>query len=442
MIRDADRLGSTPARATALACVEAGIEAAHPRHVIAETVRLEDDVLTVGEGTYALTGVDRLLVLGGGKAAGTVAAALETVLGDRLTDGAVVCPEPVETATVEVHVGDHPVPSERSVAGTHRVLELAASADSATLVLAAVTGGGSALLEAPVDGVELADLQAVTDLLLDSGATIDEINAVRKHLSTVKGGGLARAAGPARVVGLLFSDVVGDDPGVIASGPTAPDDTTFADALAVLERYDIDTPVAILDRLRAGAAGDLPETPRASDPVFDGVENHVLAGAHTALTAARRAAAERGYTPLVLSSRVRGEAREAAKTMVAVGEEIRATGDPIAPPAVVLSGGECTVTVTGGGTGGPNQEFSLSAALELDEAGVALASVDTDGLDGATDAAGGLIDAGTVDDEAAARAALDDNDAHPYLGDRDGLIVTGATGTNVNDLRALVVEST
>ena len=441
MIRDREGLATTPARETALACVEAGVEAAHPRRVVADAVRLEGDVLHVADASFDLAGVERVLVLGGGKASGTVAAALEAVLGDRLTGGAVVCPDPVETERVAVHVGDHPVPSERSVAGTRRVLELADGADGATLVLAAVTGGGSALLCAPAEGVSLEDLRAVTDDLLASGASIHEINAVRKHLSAVKGGGLARAAAPARVVGLLFSDVVGDDLDVIASGPTAPDASTFREARAVLDRYGLKPPAAVAERLRAGEAGELAETPRAGDPAFDRVTNHVLAGGRTALAAAREAAADRGYATLLLSSRVRGEAREAAKTLVAVGEEALESGEPVAPPAVVLAGGECTVTVTGDGRGGPNQEFALSAALELTDAGVALACVDTDGRDGATDAAGALVDATTVDDPAAARAALADNDAAPYLGARGALVVTGPTGTNVNDLRVLVVEA-
>lgn len=440
MIREFDRLASSPARATALACVEAGIEAAHPRRVIRRSVRLDGETLVVDGRTHDLTGVDRVLVLGGGKASGTVAAALEAALGDRLDGGAVVCPDHVETDRVEVIVGDHPVPSDRSVAGTRRVLDLAGAADESTLVLAVITGGGSALLAAPADGISLADLQGVTDALLDSGASIHEINAVRKHLSAVKGGGLARAAAPARTVGILFSDVVGDDLDVIASGPTAPDASTYADALAVVDRYGIEAPAAVRDRLERGAAGEAAETAGSDDPAFERGTNHVLANGFTALAAARDAARDRGYEPCLLSSRIRGEAREAAKTMVAVGEEVRATGNPVEEPAVVLSGGECTVTVAGEGEGGPNQEFALAGAIELSEPGIALACVDTDGRDGATDAAGAIVDAGSVDDRAAARDALADNDAGSFLDAQDALIVTGPTGTNVNDLRVLVVE--
>jgi len=443
VIERRDALASTPARDAALACVEAGIEAGHPGTVIRDAVSVDGDALRIDERTYDLGDYDEVLVLGGGNAAGHVAAALEAVLGDRIDGGVVVTDDPAATERVTVREGDHPVPSERGVNGARAVLSAADDADEATLVLAAVTGGGSALLPAPAGELTLGDLRSVTDALLASGADIGEINAVRKHLSALKGGRLARRAAPATVVSLLFSDVVGDDIGVVASGPTAPDGSTFGEAVAVLERYDIDAPERARKRLEAGAAGGLPETPGPDDPAFDRVTTHVVADAHTALDAARDAARERGYEPLVLSSRVRGEAREAAKTHVAVAEEALASGDPISPPAVILSGGETTVTVRGDGEGGPNQEFALSAALELlggSEGEVAVAAVDTDGIDGATDAAGALVDGPTVEDPDDARAALADNDAYTYLDDCDALLRTGATGTNLNDLRALVVE--
>ncbi|WP_101297383.1 glycerate kinase type-2 family protein [Halegenticoccus soli] len=447
MIRNADELGGGDARETALACVEAGIEAATPERVIAERLSLDGDALSVAGASYDLAGFDRIVVVGGGKAAGGVARGLESLLGDRVDGGAVVASDPAETDRIAVIVGDHPVPSERSVEGARRVLDIAAGADERTLVLAVVTGGASALLAAPAEGVSLADLRTTTDALLDSGADIHAINAVRKHLSAIKGGQLARVAAPATVVGLVLSDVVGNDLSAIASGPTAPDDSTYADALDVLDRRGIDAPDAVRERLSRGAAGELDETPRAGDPAFDRVRNHVLADGFTALAAARRVARERGYGTCVLSSRVRGEAREAAKTHAAVGEEALATGNPVSAPAVVLAGGETTVTVRGDGEGGPNQEFALSAALELAaslrgaDGDAALASVDTDGRDGSTDAAGALVDVDTVADAGEARGALADNDAYAYLADRGALIRTGPTGTNVNDLRVLVVDA-
>jgi len=457
-VDDRERLAGSPAREVALDCVEAGIDAAHPETVLRESVSLDGDSLRVEDASYDLTGYDEVVVVGGGKAGGGVAATLERLLGDRLDGGVIVTDDPVETERIDVVEATHPVPNEAGVEGARRVRELVERAGERTLVLAVITGGGSALLPAPVDGITLADLQATTDLLLESGASIDEINAVRKHCSATKGGRLAAAARPATVVTLAFSDVVGDDLGVIASGPTVPDPTTYADALAVLDRYDLDVPETVRDHLEAGATaasgtgGGPSETP-GPDADFDHVSTHVLANAWTAVDAAREVARERGYDPLVLSTRVRGEAREQGVAHVAVAEEAAASGEPVEPPAVVLSGGETTVTVRGGGEGGPNQEFTLRAALAFGGAGasggagdagdVVLAAVDTDGRDGGSDAAGAVVDGSTVPDADAAtdaRAALADNDAGTFLDGRNGLIHTGRTGTNVNDLRVLVVE--
>ena len=439
MIANRAALERTSARGIALDCLEAGLSAADPERIVERTVSIDGERLTIDGTTYDLGAYDEVLVFGGGNAAGRVAAALEERLGDRIDGGAVVTDSPADTTRVEMCPGDHPIPSERGAESTHRVLELVSNAGERSLVLAVVTGGASALMPAPATDVSLAALQAVTDGLLASGATIDEINAVRKHLSVVKGGGLARAASPATVVGLVLSDVVGNDLSVVASGPTAPDESTFGDALAVLERYDVEVPETVRYRLERGASGELAETPGPDDPLFERVHNHVLADGFTPLAAAVAVAAKRGFEPLVLSSRVRGEAREAAKTHVAIAEESLATGNPVFPPAVLLSGGETTVTIRGDGQGGPNQEFALSAALELGS-GITLAAIDTDGIDGATEVAGALVDVTTVEDLAPARAALDDNDAFTYLKARGDVIETGPTGTNLNDMRVVVVE--
>ncbi|MFB6255668.1 MAG: glycerate kinase [Haloplanus sp.] len=445
-MEDGDDLASTPGRETALACVRAGIDAARPDRVVADAVATDDGRtrLRIGDAAYDLSRTDRIVVLGGGKAADGVTTALEGLLGERIDAGAVVTPaggdgDAADGHRVERYRGAHPVPDRAGVTGADRVRDLAAAADAHTLVLAVVTGGGSALLPAPAGGLSLADLRTTTDALLDAGAAIDDLNAVRKHCSTLKGGRLASVAAPATVVGLLFSDVIDDDPGVIASGPTAPDDTSYADALAVLDRYDVDPPAAVRDRLERGAAGGLAETPGSDDPVFDRVTNHVLANAFTAVDAARTTARDRGYDVCPLSTSVRGEAREAALTAVAVAEEVVATGNPVERPAVVLSAGETTATVRGDGIGGPNAEFALAAAVELPD-GATLACVDTDGRDGSSEFAGALVDGDTVADVPAARRALDTSDAFGYLGDRNAVISTGATGTNVNDLRVLVVE--
>ncbi|WP_135829243.1 glycerate kinase type-2 family protein [Halorussus halobius] len=469
MIRNRDRLlGSDerePTRSLALDCVEAGIRAADPYRVVSEAVEVRDGVLTVAGESYDLGDYEEVVVLGGGKAAVGTAAALEAALGDRIDRGAVVTDDPESRSDadapaldrVTVRAGDHPVPSQRGVAATRRVLDLADAADESTLVLAVVTGGASALLPAPAGDLSLADLQATTEALLASGATIGDLNAVRKHCSALKGGRLAERTSPATVVGLAVSDVVGDDLGTVASGPLSPDDSTFADARRVLARYDVDPPAAIRDRLDRGARGEVSETPTAGDPAFERVSVHVVASATTALDAVAEVARERGFDPLLVSSRIRGEAREAAKTHAAIAEEMPDTGQPVDPPAVVLSGGETTVTVRGDGDGGPNLEFALAWALDIDadpDADLALASVDTDGEDGGTGVAGALVGPETVVEAGAApagkrrlsaetaRDALADSDSLGALADADSAIRTGPTGTNVNDLRVLVVGET
>lgn len=439
MIERRSELASTTARELALSCIEVGIEASDPKRVIEETVALEQDTLVVAGDEYDLAAYDEILVVGGGKASGRQAVALESILDDRIDDGVIVTVESVELESIGVRIGDHPVPSERGEAATRDVLARLTDTTADTLVIALITGGGSALLPAPTEGITLESLQEVTQSLLDSGATIHEINAVRKHLSDTKGGGLARTAAPAQVIGLLMSDVVGNDQSVIASGPTVADESTFKEAMDVLERYEIDILSGVRERLAAGVDGRIEETPGPGDPAFDRVSNYITADGTTPIRAAMAYLDTEAYTAHFLSSRIRGEAREAAKTHVAIGEEIRSTGHPIAPPAVVLSGGETTVTMRGNGQGGPNQEFVVSGALEgLD--GITLAAIDTDGIDGASPAAGGIVDDTTLDDVGAARRALADNDVFSYLNQRNGVLKTGATGTNVNDFRVMVVD--
>jgi len=414
-------------RETARECVAAGIDAASPERAVREQVTLDGESLRIGDRTYPLDDYDRALVVGGGKASAAVACGLGAVLGDRLDGGLVVTDGDETTERVEVAVGDHPVPSERNVAATERVVDLLADADERTLVLAPVTGGGSALLCAPT--VALDDYRDLTDALVESGASIDEVNAVRRRLSRVKGGGLAETATPATVVAMLVSDVVGDDPAVVASGPFTPAATSAAEALAVLDRYDLDATAEVRDAIRDAAPADGP---------FEHVHTHLLVTVRTAVDAAADRARAAGYDPLVLSSRMRGEARENALAHVAVAEESLATGDPAVPPLALLSGGELTVTVRGDGDGGPNLEFALAAALSCPP-GVTVASVDTDGRDGGTDVAGAVIDGTTLDDAAAARDALDRNDALSVLV-KAGAVLELDSETNVNDLRVVLVN--
>jgi glycerate 2-kinase len=301
-------------------------------------------------------------------------------------------------------------------------------------------GGASALLADPAPPIELADLKKLTQDLLRSGADIGEINTVRKHVSVLKGGGLARLAAPAKVLALLLSDVVGDAPSSIASGPAAPDTTTLDEARAVLERYGIEPPQSIAKHLEGAE-----ETPKPGDPVFDNVTNIVCGGGRHAVEAAAGRAGDLGYRPLILSTTMTGDARDIAAVSAAIVREALESGNPVPPPCAIVSGGEATVVVRGEGTGGPNQEFALTLAVELEGVeGWAAFAADTDGNDGPTDAAGGLVDGETASKMREAGVdpvrAFEENDARAALEAGGALLVTGPTGTNVNDLRVVLVS--
>lgn len=449
--RFADRatIERTPTHAAALDCLAAGIDAALPASVVADAVTVDSGTLQIADVDGTTTAVtldayDRILLLGAGKAADDLASALAKRLGDRIDGGAVITTDPEDAASEPFAVlpGDHPRPTTRGTESAKRVREVAAAAGERDLVLVALTGGGSAILAAPADGIPVAALRTLTDELLASGASIGEINAVRKHCSAVKGGRLAALAAPARVVTLAVSDVVGDDPAVIASGPTTPDSTTFANAIDVAERYDLDLPSVVDTHLHAGVSGERPETPTASHPAFDRALGAVLANGETALTAAAHAAERQGYDATIVAADIEDDAGTAGREHAALAEGCVDTGSPVSPPAVLLSGGETTVrlseTPTEPGVGGPNAEFVVRAGLALDREDIVVAAVDTDGIDGASNAAGGIVDAETVADEAA-REALARHDAASLLADADALVRTGPTGTNVNDLRVVAV---
>ena len=424
-----DTLAETPAHELALECLQAGIEAASPQRAVEKHCEIDGDTLRIRKATYDLSAYDSIEILGGGKAADDLAAAFESLLGERVAGGVVVTNERTsDPERVTVLEGEHPTPGGGSVSGSAAVLDRAAEADDRTLVIAAIAGGGSALMCAPAEGLSVDEMQAVTDGLLDAGASIDEINIVRRACSKIKGGGLVAAAAPATVVGILVSDVVGDDMTVIASGPTVPTATDPDAAIEVLERYGVDVPT--VHEWLQGA--------EPTEPTEASVENHIIASVRDAVDAARDVATEADYETCVLSTRIEGESTQAGRFHAAIAMESTLSGDPVAPPAVLLSGGETTVRVTGDGIGGPNQEFALAAASGLPESAV-LGAVDTDGGDGSTDAAGALIDGTTVDDLDAARRALADNDSYTYLDSKSALLRTGATGTNVNDLRVLVI---
>ena len=397
-----------------------------------------------------LTGPGRVRVVGAGKASGAMAAAAEAALGDAITGGLVVVKDGYRAATRRIRLVEagHPVPDARGEAAAREIRAIAEAAGADDLLLVLVSGGGSALTPAPVPPITLGDKQAMTRLLLAAGATINQLNAVRKHCSLLKGGQLARAAAPARVHALLLSDVIGDPLDVIASGPTAPDASTFGDALAILRRFDLlaRAPAAIVDRLDRGARGEIPETPKPDDPVFRQVTNTVIGNNALVVDAAAARARALGYTPHVLTRALEGEAREVADRLVALARQIRDGRGPVAAPACVIAGGETTVTVRGTGSGGRCQEFGLAAALALEGLpGVVALAAGTDGTDGPTDAAGAVVDGGSAararERGHDPRAHLADNDSNPLLAATGDLVVTGPTNTNLLDLYLLLIDA-
>lgn len=387
-------------------------------------------------------GAGRVVVVGAGKAAAAMARAVEEHWSGPV-DGLVVTRygHGVACRSIEVVEAAHPVPDAAGVAAAGRILDRVAGLGSDDLVLALISGGGSALLAAPAAGVTLAEKRAITAALLRSGAAIGDINCVRKHLSASKGGRLAAAAWPARVVTLAISDVPGDDPAVIASGPTVGDPTTCAEALVILDRYGI----AIADDLRRRLQSGALETPKPGDPCLARSEFRLVSSPGQMLTAAAAAAQVAGVTPLVLGDAIEGEAREVAKVLAAMARSCQIRGQPARPPCVLLSGGETTVTLPAtGGRGGRNSEFLLALALALRGTGAIHAlAADTDGIDGSEDNAGAFIGPATLSRGAAlgvdARRHLDAHDAWGYFATLGDLLVTGPTRTNVNDFRAILV---
>jgi glycerate 2-kinase len=384
----------------------------------------------------------RVVVVGAGKAGGAMAKAVEDHWGAGPLEGLVVTRygHGAPCQRIEVVEASHPVPDAAGQEAARRILAMVKGLSSADLVLCLISGGGSALLALPADGVTLADKQAINKALLKSGATIAEMNCVRRHLSAIKGGRLAAAAAPARVVTLMISDVPGDDPCVIASGPTVADPTTSADAVAILQKYAIAVPENVRAHLGSAAA----ETLKPGDPRLAGVANVMIATPQVSLEAAAEVARKAGVTPLILANAIEGEARDVALMHAAIARQIHGFGQPWAPPCVLISGGETTVTVRGSGRGGRNAEFLLALGVALDgHRGIYALAADTDGIDGTEDNAGALIGPDSLTRAAAAgvsaKARLADNDGYSFFAAIGDLVVTGPTLTNVNDFRAILV---
>jgi hydroxypyruvate reductase len=378
-----------------------------------------------------------------------MACAVERLLGDRISAGLIVVKygHGEELEQVEVVEAGHPIPDEQGQQGAQRIVDLLTAADENTLVISLFSGGGSALLTMPAVGLTLADLRRVNELLQAAGADIGETNAVRKHLSAVKGGQLARAAQPAAVIDLLVSDVIGDPLDVIASGPMVGDSSTFADAYETLRRHQVwdRVPAAVRRHIEAGRDGNHPENPPPGDPALGHCAHAIVASNRAALTACAAEARTRGYRAWVLTSTVEGESREVARVLAAVAREVRQSGNPVEAPACLISGGETTVTVRGDGRGGRNQELALAAARALAGVdGVVLLAAGTDGSDGPTDAAGGFAfgdsEARMIFAGLSARERLEANDSYTALAAVGDLLVTGPTGTNVMDIQVVLVS--
>lgn len=412
-------------RRDALAIFKAALSAADAGNAVRNHLR---------KASLILESFDRIYLLAVGKAAPPMAKAVVELLGRSLTGGVVVTKHGHGTELLkgfECFESGHPIPDEQGVAASQSIEKLLRELNARDLLICAISGGASALLPAPALGLSLKDKQKTTDLLLRAGANINELNTVRKHLSRLKGGRLAALAYPATVVGLLLSDVIGDDPAVIGSGLTVPDPSTIEDANAVMHKYGL------------GLLKSATETPKPGDPVFKNVRNIVVGSNRLALSAAAAEAKKLGYRPLILSSTMQGETREVARVHAQILREVRSSGNPLKPPACLLSGGETTVSVRGEGKGGRNQEFALAAALEITSmSDVLVLSAGTDGTDGPTDAAGAITTGATLRHAErvglSARDHLNRNDSYPFFERLGDLIKTGPTGTNVMDVHLLL----
>jgi glycerate 2-kinase len=428
--------------------LRAGLNAVDPERAVRKYVRRKGNRLFVGDRSYALDRFKRILLIGAGKGTAPMAKALEEILGDHLTEGWIIVKYGYGMPLKKTHTMEagHPIPDEAGLKATEVLLDQIRECAEEDLIICAFSGGGSALLPAPSPPINLDQKQETTRLLLGSGATINEINAIRKHLSCTKGGWLAKTADPATLVSLILSDVIGDRLDVIASGPTVPDESTFADCTEIIQRYDLvdRLPETVAEYFRQAAAGIVPETPKVGDPAFSRVQNLIVGNNRGALLAAQEQAISLGYKTMILSSQIEGEAREVAQVFAAIGKEICQAGLPISPPACVLAGGEPTVTIQGKGKGGRNQELALACAISIDGWDrIFLLSAGTDGTDGPTDAAGAIVSGLTC--RRARQADLNPysyllaNDSYSFFESLGDLLKTGPTRTNVMDIICMLV---
>ncbi|MGD9974597.1 MAG: glycerate kinase [Desulfatirhabdiaceae bacterium] len=436
-------------RQDALRIFEAGVQAVEAGEAVRRHCRLEGNRFTVNGTAVDLTTIRHIYVVGAGKATAYMAKAIEDILTDRITAGQITIPygHRDDLSMIRQVEASHPIPDSNGVTGARDMIRLVRQASGPDLVICLISGGGSALTPLPVSGLTLFDKQETIRTLLSCGASIHEINTIRKHLSGFKGGHLAVESFPARVMTILISDVIGDHPDVIASGPTVPDTSTFAECMKIVSHHRLvdRLPKNVIDHLTKGAEGKIPETPKPDHPAFVHTTHHIVASNRLAILAAEKQAADLGYTPVVLSATIDGETREIASMHAAIAREIHQSGHPVPAPACMISGGETTVHITGGGTGGRNQEFVLATIPAIARIpDTVVLSGGTDGRDGPTDAAGAVADTGT-----GARADsmgmdpgtfLSDNDAYHFFKALNDLIPARQTRTNVMDLRIILVS--
>lgn len=435
-------------RADAVRIFHKGIKAVDPHAAVMRHCNLKKDRLFIGTMVYDLSRYKNLFVVGAGKATAKMASAVESLLGKRITRGIinVKYDHVTELCRIKLIESGHPVPDKNGQNGANAILDLIKDSGKDDLIICLISGGGSALLPLPAQGISLKDKQNTIKVLLSCGATIHEINAIRKHMSAIKGGRVAHEAYPATIASLILSDVVGDDLDVIASGPTVPDTSTYQDCMEIFSRYDIikELPITVVKHIEAGCSGKIPETPKPGDPAFDKTNNLIIGSNMEAITAAKQEAERLGYNTLVLSSMIQGETSHIAHVHGAIAREILQTGNPLSPPACALSGGETTVTLTGDGLGGRNQEFALAAAIDIaGKESIVVLSAGTDGTDGPTDAAGAVADTHTLMRAKAfglnPRHFLANNDSYHFFKKLGDLFITGPTNTNVMDLRIILV---
>lgn len=407
-------------------------------------VKLKGKYLLVGEKKLDLKKYQRIFIVGAGKASAFMAKALEEILGNRISNGIIITKYGHGTKLKKIQLieAGHPVPDQSGKLGATKIKNLLLSTDQNDLVIIVLSGGGSALLPLPVSGVTLKQTQQLTKLLLNSGADIDQINTIRKHLSVIKGGQMAKLIHPSTGISLIISDVIGDRLDTIASGPTVPDKTTFSDALNILKKYKLTkkTPLSICTYLQKGLKNKIQETPRPNNPLFKKIDNFIIANNHLALEAAKKTAEKLGYNAIILSSTLQGEAKEVVKMFATLAKK------KTRKPRCILCGGETTVTIKGRGLGGRNQEMALAIAIEIDGLkNITFVSIGTDGTDGPTDAAGAIVNGKTV--KRAEQKGLDpkqyleNNDSYRFFEKVGGLIKTGPTKTNVMDLQILLIDN-